>query len=154
MIDFNKIHFHSGATESTTVSGPVGEKRTVVNLSQFLLYSVLIAFFLLSVCENDYVSYSATGGCYKYFPLLMTWERARSYCQDNVPYNVGDLASIPDAGTNTFLQNLIQDAYIWVGGLRNDSTNSTSTWTWSDGTPWDDQNTFFFDGQPNNAGKA
>ena len=111
-------------------------------------YSTL--YYLLSVCENDYVSYSATGGCYKYFPLLMTWERARSYCQDNVPYNVGDLASIPDAGTNTFLQNLIQDAYIWVGGLRNDSINSTSTWTWSDGTPWDDQNTFWFDGQPNN----
>ena len=81
---------------------------------------------------------------------MLSWDDARAYCQENVPYNIGDLASIPDAGTNDFLQTLIQDAYIWVGGLRNDSTNSTSTWTWSDGTPWDEQNTFWFDGQPNN----
>ena len=103
-------------------------------------------FVLISVCENDFVSYSATGDCYKYFPHLLSWDDARAYCQDNVPYNVGDLASIPDAGTNDFLQTLIQDAYIWVGGLRDES----SSWTWSDGTPWG--YSAWFEGQPNNGG--
>ena len=92
------------------------------------------------------MSYSATGGCYKFFDLLLTWEDARAYCQDNVPYNVGDLASIPDAGTNDFLQNLIQDAYIWIGAFRDEN----STWVWSDGTPWG--HTAWYDGQPNNGG--
>ena len=95
------------------------------------------------MCENDWESYSPTGGCYKHFSDLKTWEDARRFCQENVPYNVGDLASIPDAGTNNLLQTLIQDAYIWVGGFRNDST-----WTWSDGTPWDYTN--WLDGEPNN----
>ena len=74
--------------------------------------------------------------------MLMSWEDARSYCQENVPYNVGDLASIPDVGTNNLLQTLIQDAYIWIGGFRN-----ASTWTWSDGTPWDYTN--WYEGEPN-----
>ena len=92
------------------------------------------------------MSYSATGSCYKYFPRLLNWDDARAYCQENVPYNVGDLASIPDAGTNDFLQTLIQDAYIWVGGLRDES----SSWIWSNGTPWG--YTSWHEGQPNNGG--
>ena len=99
---------------------------------------------IFSVCENDWISYAPTGGCYKYFPTWLAWEDARRYCQQNVPYNIGDLASIPDAGTNGFLQNLIQDAYIWVGGFRDEN----STWRWSDGTQWG--YTHWFDHQPNN----
>ena len=91
------------------------------------------------------MSYSATGRCYKYFPHLLSWDDARAYCQDNVPYNVGDLASIPDAGTNDFLQTLIQDAYVWIGGFKN-----SSSWVWSDGTTWG--HTAWYDGQPNNGG--
>ena len=109
-------------------------------------FSILPYFVLISVCENDFVSYSATGDCYKYFPHLLSWDDARAYCQDNVPYNVGDLASIPDAGTNDFLRTLVHDAHIWVGGLRDER----SSWIWSDGTPWG--YSFWFEGQPNNGG--
>ena len=80
--------------------------------------------------------------------MLMSWEDARSYCQENVPYNIGDLASIPDAGTNNLLQTLIQDAYIWIGGYR----DSDGSWVWSDGTPW--AYSSFQDGQPNNLGSV
>ena len=106
--------------------------------------TILIIVNFSSVCEHDWISYAPTGGCYKYFPTWLAWEDARRYCQQNVPYNIGDLASIPDAGTNGFLQNLIQDAYIWVGGFRDEN----STWRWSDGTPWG--YTSWFDQQPNN----
>ena len=99
------------------------------------------------VCENDWESYSPTGGCYKHFSDLKTWEDARRFCQENVPYNVGDLASVSDAGTNDFLKTLIQDSYAWIGGFLNESS---STWMWSDGTTWQYNN--WFDGQPNNGG--
>ena len=85
------------------------------------------------VCENDWESYSPTGGCYKHFSDLKTWEDARRFCQENVPYNVGDLASVSDARTNDFLKTLIQDSYAWIGGFLNESS---STWMWSDGTTW------------------
>ena len=75
----------------------------------------------------------------------MSWDDARKYCQLNVPYNIGDLAAVPDAGTNDFLQQLIQDAYVWVGGFLDDNTTS---WMWSDGTPWNYHN--WYPGQPNN----
>ena len=74
----------------------------------------------------------------------MSWEDARSYCQENVPYNIGDLVSIPDAATNDFLQTLIQDAYIWTGGF----LDANSSWVWSDGTPWDFTN--WLEGEPDN----
>ena len=54
------------------------------------------------------------------------------------------MASIPDSGTNDFLQNLIQDADIWIGAFLN------STWTWSDETPWDYTN--WHENEPNNGG--
>ena len=98
---------------------------------------------IISVCENDWISYSPTGGCYKHFPTWLPWDEARRFCQENVPYNVGDLASVPDAGTNDFLKTLVQDAYVWVGGFL-----ENSTWHWSDGTPWG--YTHWFEGQPNN----
>ena len=100
---------------------------------------------IFPVCENDWISYSPTGGCYKYFPTWMSWEDARRYCQLNVPYNIGDLAAVPDAGTNDFLQQLIQGAYVWVGGFHDENTTS---WMWSDGTPWNYHN--WYPGQPNN----
>ena len=56
------------------------------------------------------------------------------------------MASIPDAGTNDFLQTLIQDAYIWIGAFRDEN----STWFWSDGTPWG--HTAWYDGEPDNGG--
>ena len=77
----------------------------------------------------------------------MSWDDARRFCQLNVPYNIGDLAAVPDAGTNDFLQQLIQDAYVWVGGFLDDNTTS---WMWSDGTPWNYEN--WYPGQPNNGG--
>ena len=61
------------------------------------------------------------------------------------PYNIGDLAAVSDAGTNDFLQQLIQDAYVWVGGFHDENTTS---WMWSDGTPWNYEN--WYPGQPNN----
>ena len=100
-------------------------------------------YFHFSVCENDWISYSPTGGCYKHFTSLMSWEKARKFCQQNVPYNVGDLAPVADAGTNDFLLTLVQDSYAWIGGFLNESS---STWMWSDDTPWEFEN--WFDGQP------
>ena len=107
---------------------------------------ILISKHLFSVCENDWVSYSPTGGCYKYFPSWMSWDEASKFCQENVPYNFGYLASIPDANTNNFLQTLINDGYVWIGGFQNEN----STWMWSDGTPWQYNN--WYEGQPNNGG--
>ena len=112
--------------------------RRLYYIQRFLI------FVSFTVCESDWVSHSASGGCFKYFPLLMSWEDARSYCQENVPYNIGDLVSIPDAATNDFLQTLIQDAYIWTGGF----LDANSSWVWSDGTPWDYTN--WLEGEPDN----
>ena len=123
------------------------EMRKTILVSAILFCATLTGTFsscIILVCENDWVSYSATGGCYKFFDLLLTWEDARAYCQENVPYNVGDLATIPDAGTNDFLQNLIQDANIWIGAFLN------TTWTWSDGTPFEYIN--WHENEPNNGG--
>ena len=106
-----------------------------------------IYFYPILVCENDWISYSPTGGCYKHYKSSMSWEDARRYCQLNVPYNVGDLAAIPDVDTNDFLLTLIEDSYAWIGGFINESS---STWMWSDGTPWQYED--WFDGQPNNGG--
>ena len=63
----------------------------------------------------------------------MTWDNARTFCNENAPYNVGELTSIPDAATNDFLHTLIKDKDVWVGGYYD---NITSGWQWTDGTPW------------------
>ena len=46
LIEFNWTHFYLGSLESTTISGPVGENRTVVNLSPFLYFFQCIDFIL------------------------------------------------------------------------------------------------------------
>ena len=95
------------------------------------------------MCENDWVSYSPTGGCYKYFESPLTWEESRRFCQENVPYNIGDLASVPDAGTNDFLLTLLQGSYAWIGGFLN---QNSSSFAWSDETTWGYEK--WFRGQP------
>lgn len=77
----------------------------------------------------------------------MTWDNARTFCNENAPYNVGELTSIPDAATNDFLHTLIKDKDVWVGGYYD---NITSGWQWTDGTPW--QYNSWYAGQPNNEG--
>ena len=66
-------------------------------------------------------------------------------CQIAAPYDKeGDLASVGDHFTNTFLST-ITSKYVWIGGLRDENGD----WNWSDGTRW--RYNAWAPGQPNDA---
>ena len=86
----------------------------------------------ISACESGWTSFGHTGHCYQYFSSLLSWNASRSYCQAAAPPGkLGDLASVGDHFTNSFLAQLTSD-YVWLGGYN----DVTTGWTWSDGSRW------------------
>ena len=101
-------------------------------------------FFL--ACSPNWKSYGHTGFCYQHFPTLLPWNEARLFCQSAAPLGKeGELASIQDNFTNTFLTT-ITTKYVWIGGYKDESQG----WSWSDGTRW--RYNSWADGQPSNGG--
>ena len=87
-----------------------------------------------------------SGTCYKWFQSGIEWSKARDRCK-NAKDN-GELASIPDKETNTFLVEEISPDPAWIGGY----TREEGNWFWTDGSPWNYMNWATDDDQPNNKG--
>ena len=81
---------------------------------------------------------------------VLTWSAAEDYCVNQG----GHLASIhsaeEDAEVRAFMQASTSTDYPWIGGYST-STNTASTYEWSDDTPWDYTNPSWSrnDGHPN-----
>lgn len=98
------------------------------------------------VCEHSGDGWSGYGDhCYQYFTVTKNWADARADCQARG----GDLASIGDAGENSFVHGLIQptEDAPWIGF--NDQA-SEGSWKWSDGSPVTFTN--WATSEPNNSG--
>ena len=76
-------------------------------------------------------------------PPTFSWLDARAFCQASQPLRNGDLASIPDQGTNDFLLSFTSQPAM-IGGFKNDDDK----FVWSDGTPFKFEN--WRPGEPNN----
>ena len=73
--------------------------------------------------------------CYKYFPLYVSWDEARSKCKEHSPITTGDLASVTDSATNQFLRGILPaNEYTWLGGFKK------QIWSWVGGTAWSSWN--------------
>ena len=90
-----------------------------------------------------------TGLHYRYFESFQSWTDARCSCQASAPADyTGELASVHDLTTNTFVANLARINLAWLGGFQN-SSRAGEPWRWSDGSFWDYEN--WRSGEPNNA---
>ena len=76
--------------------------------------------------------YARNKKCYRHFGPVKTFPKARKHCVDLGPG--GELASIPDEETQTFLLEEIANSF-WTGGTADDGLTGVS-WRWLDGTPW------------------
>ena len=85
------------------------------------------------ICPEGWIlSSAATGLCYRHFPQQVNWTEARRSCNESG--DGGDLASVPDLGTNYFLTSLIINSSreaAWIGAFRDEN----DTIHWSDGSP-------------------
>ena len=59
----------------------------------------------------------------------------------------GNLASIPDAVTNNFIESLVNGETIWLGGFRLE--DGKNVWGWTDGSAWGYTN--WKSGEPNDS---
>ena len=92
-------------------------------------------------CPSGWKSFK--GNCYKHFSTSQNWTQARSTCQAEGGVN-GDLVSILDEETNTFIRSFANTAS-WIGGFR-----LGSTWGWSDESEWNYEN--WYPSEPSNSG--
>ena len=85
------------------------------------------------ICPEGWIlNGAATGLCYRHFPQQVNWTEARRSCNESG--DGGDLASIPDRGTNYFLTSLIINSsrhLAWIGAFKDEN----DTLHWSDGSP-------------------
>ena len=80
-------------------------------------------------CEAGWTEHQSK--CFRFFSERLFWFDAEASCKS---YG-GDLASIPDASTNSFVMDLIMDpssSWVLIGGIK-----VNESWTWVDGTPWE-----------------
>ena len=104
-------------------------------------------FFLLDggisesivTCAPGWTFFPHTGKCYQHVEKssFVTHTAAEKACESISPVEstgriFGDLASVPDILTNTFLMRLSENKSVYIGGKR----NVNNDWIWSDGTPW------------------
>ena len=95
-----------------------------------------------------------TGLHYRFFESTQSWTDALSSCVSSAPPGyIGNLASVHDATTNTFVANLTGSIGkdIRLGGFQN-SSGADEPWHWSDGSVWDYEN--WGEGEPNNKGSG
>jgi hypothetical protein len=76
--------------------------------------------------------------CYRLVRTSMTWTSARATCMGMG----GDLASIFGAAEQATVWSVAAGMRVWTGGMN----NGTSTWSWTDGSPWSSQ---WGPGEPN-----
>ena len=98
-------------------------------------------------CENSWKYFADTGLCYRYYEDRKSWDEARSACEASAPASAtGDLASIPDRKTNTFVSNLAPST-AWIGGIKH-AVGGDKKWQWSDDSKWNFESWQFW--QPDN----
>ena len=85
------------------------------------MITLSILLNLLTVVDSGWTFFNKTGLYYRYFESRQSWAEARCSCQ--LQGQDGELASVPDNTTNTFILNLAP-RYTWLGGK----------WNWRWGT--------------------
>ena len=101
---------------------------------------------VINGCPSGWKYNPSNHKCYRYFSSAMTWTDARNNCRR---YGGGELASVPDSGTNSFITSLTT-SLAWIGGYRKYS--GQNVWGWTDGSRWTYSR--WYSGEPNNAGGA
>ena len=100
--------------------------------------------FTASSCDIGWTSFPHTGGCYKFFSAMVTWQEAERSCKSQG----GDLPSITDKATNDFLVTLSEHR-AWIGLRQQPNEGSwRHEGAWTDGSPWCFQN--WNENEPNN----
>ena len=101
----------------------IGDSSSLTNSEQYFLSG-----------HEGWKYFADRGRFFKYFTSPVTrWTAVRSFCQVISPGNNGELASVPDRATNSFLATLMtKNQKAWIGGYKNQS----GQWQWSDGTVW------------------
>ena len=87
--------------------------------------------------------YARNKKCYRHFGPVKSYPEARKQCADQGPG--GELASIPDEETQTFLLEEIANSF-WTGG----TGGTEGSWKWLDGTPWSFEDWSSFNPKPGN----
>ena len=106
-------------------------------------------YYIVVLAEGDWTYLEHTGLNYRYFESPQSWTDALCSCQASAPPGyTGNLASVHDTTTNTFVANLARINLAWLGGFQN-SSRAGEPWRWSDGSVWDYEN--WRSGEPNNA---
>ena len=115
-------------------------------------------------CPQFWVHFN--GACYRYFGDRVTWDVAKESCRDHYSINGrADLASIHSEQENSFAYDLFRSAAggtgslagfshygAWIG-FHQTTAGSTGPFSWSDGTPSEDFESWI-GGQPDNSGGA
>ena len=111
----------------------------------------MIRVYIVVLAEGDWTFLEHTGLYYRYFESIQSWTDALCSCQASAPPGyTGNLASVLDNTTNTFVANLTGPNAAWLGGFQN-SSGADEPWRWSDGSAWDYEN--WYDREPNNHGR-
>lgn len=121
----------------------------------------LFAFSAAHTCQPLWTS--GPFGCYRVFTgLAKTWMEARQHCQSfsscGPEGGVGDLAVVPDAQVNDFIQLLREMSIltnpgpsVWLGGT---DGGSEGRWRWANGKAAFQNYMNWAPGQPDNAGSG
>ena len=101
------------------------------------------------VVGDGWMFLEQTGLHYRYFESFQSWTDARCSCQASAPADyTGELASVHDITTNTFVADLASGR-AWIGGYQK-GNGEDEPWLWSDGSAWDFEN--WHPGEPTNDG--
>ena len=92
-------------------------------------------------CAPGWTFFPHTEKCYQHVKKnsFVGHDAAEAACESISPVEstgriIGNLASVPDVLTNTFLNELSENKSVWIGGKR--SGPGKNDWIWSDGTAW------------------
>ena len=112
--------------------------RDPIALGTTLRLKVLYIIHVTHLLFTDFLDcmiatyYARNKKCYRRFGPVKSFPKARKHCVDLGPG--GELASISDEETQTFLLEEISNSF-WTGGTADDGLTGVS-WRWLDGTPW------------------
>ena len=84
-----------------------------------------------SNCIENWSFYKANGKCYMFVDENINWDEARESCKQLSPNENGDLASVPDKETNSFIVDMAPKKAL-IGGMKDREGN----WRWVDGSEW------------------
>ena len=116
---------------------------------------VLLFFYFLSfppplVAADGWSFLAHTGLHYRYFSSRKSWTDAQCSCRASAPADyTGELASVGDSATNSFVANLPGGVTrAWLGGYQRNGAANGAAWSWSDGSAWGYES--WASGEPNN----